>query len=68
MIVEGTTARLAEYLKENEVNLSKLSKKTGIPYSQLYNSIGNKKRIRELGADEFLSICKAIRVSAKRFI
>ncbi len=67
MIVKETTERVGKYLEDNRINLSELSKISGIAYSQLYNSVGNKKRVRELRADEFLSICKALGISAEIF-
>lgn len=68
MLVSQVTERVEKYLKDHKVNLLDLSKKTGITYTQLYNSVGNKKRLRELRADEFLSICKALEVRAETFI
>ena len=68
MLVSQVTERVERYLKDHKVNLLDLSKKTGITYTQLYNSVGNKKRVRELRADEFLSICKALEVRVETFI
>ncbi|MBC8574473.1 helix-turn-helix domain-containing protein [Jingyaoa shaoxingensis] len=67
MIVKETTERVGKYLEDNRINLSELSKISGITYSQLYNSVGNKKRVRKLRADEFLSICKALGISTEIF-
>ena len=41
----GATKNLAKYVKENAVNLSAMSRKTGISYMALYDSLANKKEI-----------------------
>lgn len=52
---DKTTQKMAEHLEG--LNLSSLSKKTGIPYSSLYNSLYNEARKRSLRAHEFLKLC-----------
>lgn len=39
-------------------NLSEISRKTGVPYMALYDSVANEKRDRDLRVDEFLALCK----------
>ena len=68
IIVRGVTKRVAEYLKENKVNLSKLSEKSEIPYYLLYASVRDKHLERELRADEFLSICVVLNINPSDFI
>lgn len=68
IIVKGVTKRVAEYLKENKVNLSKLSEKSKIPYYLLYASVRDKHLERDLRADEFLSICVALNLNPVDFI
>ena len=67
IIVKGTTERVGRYLKENNVNLKKLSRDSGITYELLYASVRNKRRVRELRVDEFLSICEVLGISANVF-
>ena len=67
MIVAGTTEKVGKFLKEKKINLTELSKNTGIPYNLLYASVGDKNRIRELRVNEFLSICEALGLSADVF-
>lgn len=56
----NVTKNLAAYTKSIGVNLSELSRKSGIPYSALYASIGDDRRERELRADEFTRICMVL--------
>ena len=67
MIVKGITERVGNYLKENNVNLKELSRKTGIQYGVLYASAWNRNRKRELRVDEFFSICKALDIPTEMF-
>lgn len=68
MIVKGVTERVGKYLKENRINLSKLSRDAEIPYNLLYASVWDKNRIRELRVDEFFSLCEVLGISAEIFI
>ena len=68
MIVKNVTTNLGKYLRKKEVNLSKLSRDTGIQYNLLYASVWDRKRVRELRADEFLSICKALGIEPMDFV
>ncbi len=67
MIVKIVTKKIGKYLRESKVNLSKLSRDTGIPYNLLYASAWDKKRVRELRVDEFLSICVVLAVNPMEF-
>lgn len=40
----GATKHLERYVQEKAINLSAMSRATGIPYSALYDSLANKKR------------------------
>lgn len=57
---ELVTKNIASYVKEKGIALSMISRNTGIPYQRVYDSLGNKKRNRELSADEVVLICKFI--------
>lgn len=64
----GATKNLAEYVHRTGINLSVLSRNTGIPYRSLYDSLGkNSNRQRDLRADELLSICSVLQVSPMDF-
>lgn len=45
VIKMGATKSLARYVQENSVNLSAMSRETGIPYMALYDSLANKKEL-----------------------
>lgn len=59
------TKTLAEIAEKKKVNIRWLSSVTGLPYMNLYNSLKNTKRNRELRADELLLICDAIGVDPR---
>lgn len=67
MLVTGITKKVGKFLRENETNLSELSRATGIPYSILYASVWDKNRTRELRVDEFFSICEFLGVKVEDF-
>lgn len=48
---------ISNYIKEKGVNLSAMSRQTGIPYMALYNSLMNEKRGRPLKGRELVNIC-----------
>lgn len=56
-MLDKHTEKVSMYVKSVGVNLSKLSRDTGIPYVALYDSLANKKRDRRLRTDEFFKIC-----------
>lgn len=58
---------IAEFIKKREVNLSEMSRETGIPYMALYNSLLNDKRERPLRGNEFLAVCEFLGVSPMNF-
>lgn len=68
MIVNNITCKVGEFLTESNVNLSELSRNTGIPYNLLYASVWNRKRTRELRANELMSICVALNVNPMDFV
>lgn len=61
------TKNLARYVKEKAINLSAMSRATGIPYSVLYDSLSNKNRERPLSVDEAIIICKFLGVNPMDF-
>ena len=65
----NVTKNVAKYLREKGINLSVLAKRTGIPYSVLYSSLGLKSQVdRELRADELMSICLFLDLNPMDFI
>lgn len=63
----GATKNLARYVQENSVNLSAMSRETGILYMALYDSLANKKRNRDLRVGEFLGLCDHLDVDPMQF-
>lgn len=61
------TDRLGAYVSQEEVNLSKLSRDTGIPYISIYDSLRNKNSRRDLRTEEFFKICKALKLNPMDF-
>ena len=50
--------------RTGKVNLSDLSRQTGIPYRDLYHSLGNgSDRKRDLRDWELLAVCKALGIN-----
>lgn len=63
----SVTKNIANYVRSIGVNLSELSRKSGVEYSALYASLANKERERELRADELTSICTVLRINPMDF-
>lgn len=61
------TKNLANYVKTKAINLSAMSRATGIPYGALYASLRDKTRERPLSADEAVLICKFLGVKIEDF-
>ena len=59
--------RLAEYIREKGINILKMSRATGISYTCLYASLGEKGRNRPLSVDEALLVCKFLEVDPRDF-
>lgn len=63
----GVTKNLAKYVGNKAINLSAMSRATGIAYSVLYDSLANKSRERSLSVDEAIIICKFLGVNLMDF-
>lgn len=59
---------VSNYIKRLGINLTKVSKDTGIPYSALYDSLLNKDRDRDLKAKEFMAVCKFLNIDPMEFV
>lgn len=65
--MSDVTIRVSEYVKKRGINLSKMSRDTGIPYPALYSSLMNSDRKRDLRDYEFMSICFFLEVDPRDF-
>lgn len=63
----AVTENLARYAKDKAVNLSAMSRATGISYPCLYASLGEKGRNRPLSVDEAILICKFLEIDPREF-
>lgn len=61
------TKKVSEYVKNKGINLSKLSRNTNIQYMDIYNSLANPKRNRDLKDYELIRICKFLEVNPMDF-
>lgn len=61
------TRNLSIYVKKKGINISKLSRDTGIPYVSLYDSLINASRDRDLRVGEFFMVCKFLGVNGEDF-
>ena len=65
--MDKETKNVARYIKENGLRLTVISKKTGISYNALRDSLSNGPRYRNLRAGEFMKICKFLEKSPLYF-
>lgn len=63
----NVTKNLAEYVESVGINLSELSRKSGVEYSAVYASLGKSGRERELRADELTRICSVLKKNPMDF-
>ena len=63
----AVTEKLAQYTKNKAINLSAMSRATGISYTCLYASLGDKGRNRPLSIDEAILVCKFLEVDPRVF-
>lgn len=61
------TKNLARYVAETGIRMSTMSKKTGIPYAALYDSLINDSRDRDLRVGEFFKICEFLKKNPMDF-
>jgi len=65
--VDIPTRNLSRYVKQKRINLSKMSRDTGIPYISLYDSLMNDSRDRDLRVGEMFKICDFLGVDPLDF-
>ena len=59
--------RVSNYIRTKGINLSKISRDTGISYMALYDSLMNNERNRDLRDEEFLEVCGFLGVDPRDF-
>ena len=55
--MSAVTDRVSNYVRRMGINISKMSRDTGISYMALYDSLMNSERPRDLRDEEFLKVC-----------
>ena len=63
----SVTKKIAKYIKDMGINLSELSRKSGVPYHSLYDSLADEKRGRELRANELTDVCFVLKINPMDF-
>lgn len=61
------TKNIAKYIKDIGVNLSELSRKSGVAYPVLYASLSDKNQDRELRANELTEVCLVLKINPMDF-
>lgn len=65
--MSAVTEKVSEYVKNKGINLSKLSRDANIRYTDIYNSLANPKRNRDLRDYELIRICKFLEINPMDF-
>lgn len=63
----SVTKNIGKYVKDIGVNLSELSRKSGVAYGSLYASLSEEGRGRELRANELTDICFVLKINPMDF-
>ena len=58
--MSNITEKVAVAVTEHGISIRQLAEKADIPYMNLYNSLANRSRDRELRASELIAICKIL--------
>lgn len=61
------TENLGKYVRNKGINLTNMSKSTGISYGALYDSLLSSKRKRDLRLGEALAVCSFLGVDPMDF-
>lgn len=61
------TKNLGKYVKDKGINLTNMSRSTGIPYGALYSSLLSSKKGRNLRFGEALAVCRFLGVDPMDF-
>lgn len=65
--MSAVTQNVSDYIRKKGINISKMSRDTGIPYTALYDSVMNAERQRDLRDEEFLAVCCFLEVDPRIF-
>lgn len=65
--MSAVTDNVSEYVRNKGINISKMSRDTGISYAALYNSLMGPDRKRDLRDHEFLKVCAFLGVDPRIF-
>lgn len=65
--VNGIAERIAREAADSGMSIRKLAEAAGIPYMNLYNSLSNRNRRRELRASELIAVCKVLEMDLEAF-
>lgn len=63
----NVTKNISLYVSSIGINLAELARKSGVEYSAIYASLGDKKKNRELRANELIGICSVLKVNPMDF-
>lgn len=66
--MDTLTKNLSRYVKDKGINVSKMSRDTGIPYMALYDSLLNDERDREIRGSELLKVCEFLERNPMDFV
>ena len=58
---------LSEIIRSRGINLSQMSRLTGVPYMALYDSLMNQSREREIKGWELVKVCKFLEIDSRDF-
>ena len=61
------TKNVARYVKDRKINVSAMSRETGMDYAALYNSLCDTRRNRSLRDDELIAVCTFLGVNPMDF-
>ena len=59
--------KIGNYIKEKGINLSELSRQTGLNYQAIYMSLYSENRERDLRCEELIPICIFLDVDPREF-
>lgn len=62
--LEGNIAR---YIRKKGIQLTVMSRETGIPYMALYNTFFNEKKNRKIRGDELIAVSNFLEINPKDF-
>lgn len=59
---------IAKFIKETGIPLSVVSRKTGIPYMALYDTLFNEKKKRQIRGKELIAVSEFLGIDPKDFV